>query len=132
MLKSASLRGSQVWGRRSERQAGDVTSEMAVTDEFTCGHKKRAFQEDSASQRLRPRKSPRASRSWIWSAFVGKALAPGSGSKGLVLRLEGGRNSLYTPRKTPCREFRHPDQRNLGTSHTPTAQLEGDVSLQGG
>lgn len=46
MLKSASLRGSQVWGRRSERQAGDVTSEMAVTDEFTCGHKKRAFQEE--------------------------------------------------------------------------------------
>lgn len=24
LLKSASLRGRQVWGRRSERQAGDV------------------------------------------------------------------------------------------------------------
>lgn len=46
LLKSASLRGRQVWGSRSERQAGDVTPKMALTDEFTCGQEKRAFQEE--------------------------------------------------------------------------------------
>lgn len=46
LLKSASLRARQVWGSRSERQARDVTPEMALTNEFTCGQEKRAFQED--------------------------------------------------------------------------------------
>lgn len=41
LFKSASLRG-----RRSERQAGEVTPKAALTDEFTCGQEKGAFQEE--------------------------------------------------------------------------------------
>lgn len=74
MLNSASLRGRQVWGRRSERQAGDVTPEMALTDEFTCGQEKS----------LPGRETVHAKGSDPGGgAFVGKELAPGSGSKGL-------------------------------------------------
>lgn len=130
LLKSASLRGRQVWGRRSERQAGDVTPEMALTDEFTCGQERPAFQEEK--QRV-PKAWTQEAPGSGGSAFVGKEFTPGNGTEGLLLsQTRGGRNSFYTPRKTSCRSSGALVKRNPGMSHTPTAQLEGDVNLQGG
>lgn len=65
-FKSASLRG-----RRSERQAGEVTPKTALTDEFTCGQEKGAFQEEKQwMPRFGLKQSPRAPDSWTWRGCI--------------------------------------------------------------
>lgn len=87
LLKSASLRGRQVWGSRSERQAGDVTPKMALTDEFTCGQRETSLPvretvraKGSDPGRVQEFQVPGPGG----GAFDGKELAPRSGSKGLL------------------------------------------------
>lgn len=133
LLKSASLRGRRVWSRRSERQAGDVTPAMALTDEFTCGHKKRAFQEQrQCVPKARTQEESRVPCSWTWRGCIcWEGVSPREWQQGLTAQSDQEAKIRSTlPGKHLARSSSALIQRNLETSHTPTAQLEGDMNQQ--
>lgn len=81
--------------------------------------------------RLRCRKSLRVQGFWICICWEGAGLGVAPRAY-CSIRPEGGRSSFYNPSKASCRSSGAQVRRNLGTSHTPTGQWEGDGNTQGG